>query len=57
MQLIPLFYLIPRVLRALGAPVFMMPGFEADDVMATVGQWARQRLVAHKLPNKETIEQ
>ena len=41
----PLYYLIPRVLRALGAPVFIVPGYEADDVMATLGQWAKDRLV------------
>src|SRR6188768_1342135 len=32
---------LPRLLEALGAPVFGSPGFEADDVLATLAERAR----------------
>jgi 5'-3' exonuclease len=38
-----LFYAIPVVLQALGINLFMVPGFEADDVMATLGKWSHAR--------------
>jgi DNA polymerase I len=34
---------LPRLLEALGAPVLGVPGFEADDVLATLAERARTR--------------
>ena len=41
----PLFYLAPAMMAAFGAPVFSKEGFEADDVMATLGAWAAKKCV------------
>lgn len=33
----------PKVLQALGCHSFSKEGFEADDLMASLGRWARNR--------------
>lgn len=38
-DLVPQFDLLPTALTQLGLPVFMTPGYEADDLMATLARW------------------
>ena len=35
--------LLQPTIRALGGACFSVSGFEADDVMASIGMWAKQR--------------
>lgn len=42
-DLIPLFDLAPRIFTAMGCKCFMEKGFEADDLMATIGKWGKLR--------------
>jgi 5'-3' exonuclease len=42
-ELAPLFHAAPILLQALGINLFMTPGYEADDVMATLGKWSHAR--------------
>lgn len=57
-ELIPQLYAAPQVLEMVGVPVYQQPGFEADDVMASLGRWARQRglHVVHVSVDKDMLQ-
>ena len=42
-DLAPQFGLVAPVLEAMGCHIYSAPGYEADDVMATLTEWARDR--------------
>ncbi len=42
-EILPLFRLAPQVLEIAGCKCFTCPGYEADDIMATLSKWARDR--------------
>ncbi|KAJ1431454.1 PIN domain-like protein, partial [Ochromonadaceae sp. CCMP2298] len=54
----PMFPLAVRVLAAVGAKCLVLPGHEADDLMASVGRWARERGlgVVHFSPDKDMLQ-
>jgi len=58
LALAPLFGLAPRVFGALGARCLQQAGFEADDVMASLSHWARQRglHVVHVSSDKDMLQ-
>jgi hypothetical protein len=39
----PLFGVAPDMCEAMGLKCFMRTGYEADDVMASLGTWAKKR--------------
>ena len=41
--LLPLLQLAPPLLSSMGCRCYMQQGYEADDVMATLSKWARER--------------
>lgn len=43
LSLLPQFGIAPLVLEEMGARCFQKPGYEADDVMASLSDWARRR--------------
>lgn len=53
-----LFHLIPRIFRILGCECLQQPGYEADDVMATLGVWGRSRglNVVHVSQDKDMLQ-
>lgn len=58
LALSPLFKLAPKVFAGLGARCFQRVGFEADDVMASLSLWARQRdlHVVHVSNDKDMLQ-
>jgi len=58
LALAPLFDLAPQVLTRLGARCFQQVGYEADDVMASLSRWARQRdlHVVHVSNDKDMLQ-
>lgn len=57
-ELVPLFELAPKVLTAMGCRCFQQVGYEADDLMATIGSWARKRglSVVHVSTDKDMLQ-
>ena len=52
--LLPLLNLAPPLLSSMGCRCYMQQGYEADDVMATLSKWARERYVATILTLSQT---
>ena len=48
--LLPLLNLAPPLLSSMGCRCYMQQGYEADDVMATLSKWARERWVGCRNP-------
>jgi 5'-3' exonuclease len=42
-EILPLFRLAPQMLEIAGCKCFTCPGYEADDIMATLSKWARDK--------------
>lgn len=57
-DLVPLFSLAPKLLNSMGCRCFVQAGFEADDVMATLGKWSRERglNVVHVSIDKDMLQ-
>jgi len=57
-ELVPLFGLAPVVLEAMGCKSYSVVGYEADDVMATLGRWGRSRgmNVVHVSVDKDMLQ-
>lgn len=53
-----LFHLIPRIFKILGCECLQQSGYEADDVMATLGVWGRTRglNVVHVSQDKDMLQ-
>lgn len=57
-QLAPQFHLAPHVMEAFGCRCVMQEGYEADDLMASLGTWARDRglNVVHVSGDKDMMQ-
>lgn len=57
-DLVPLFSLAPKLLETMGCRTFLQSGYEADDVMATLGRWSRERglNVVHVSNDKDMLQ-
>lgn len=57
-DLVPLFAIAPQVLEYLGCKCFAKEGYEADDVMATIGRWSREKglNVVHVSTDKDMLQ-
>jgi len=57
-DLLPLFSLAPKLLDSMGCRCFVQAGYEADDVMATLGKWSRERglNVVHVSIDKDMLQ-
>jgi 5'-3' exonuclease len=57
-DLIPLFNLAPKLLNTMGCRCFIQDGYEADDIMATIGKWSRERglNVVHVSIDKDMLQ-
>jgi 5'-3' exonuclease len=42
-ELKPQMEIAPSVFQSLGCKIFQVSRYEADDLMATLGKWAKQR--------------
>jgi len=57
-DLVPLFDFAPRILSLFGARCFKLAKFEADDIMATLSKWSRNRglNVVHVSVDKDMLQ-
>jgi len=57
-DLVPLFSIAPKLLETMGCRTFLQSGYEADDVMATLGRWSRERglNVVHVSNDKDMLQ-
>ena len=56
--MLPQMQMAPIVFETLGCKCFQHVGYEADDVMATLGKWARERglSVVHVSNDKDMLQ-